>query len=230
MYKFTLLGFILILASCATNKKATVLNKEIWINSIKVPCQSESSGRCLQFQENKIIDPAQWEALDGNINGFNYKAGNIYKLAINETQIKSDQAEGTGMLVERTLIEVLEEKRDPKILLNDIWVLYEIGGKSLSNQSITTGMNRPRIEINLSQLRILGNDGCNEIMGKINLVDGERLEFGTLGGTKKLCPDQESPEIFRGLLRNTKQYSIAKLKLALMDQQGKVVMRFQKVE
>ena len=230
MNNFTLLCLTMLLFSCATNKKATVHQKVIWIDSIKGPCQTGSAGRCIQFQENKIMDPSQWEAMYGEIDGFTFKAGYIYKLAISETHTKIKQAEDIEMQVERVLIEVLEEKRDPKILLNDIWVLFEIGGRALNNNTIATGMNRPRIEINLSQLRLLGNDGCNEIMGKINIVDTERLEFGTLGGTKKLCPDQESPEIFKGLLRNTKRYKIEKLKLALMDQRGKVVMRFQKVD
>lgn len=231
MQKFTLLILIaIVLYSCAGPKQMQESTKNIWINSSKVRCEGEDGGKCLQYQEGAEIDPSKWQVLNGSINGFTFQQGNIYKLSIVEKQLNNGSKAKPDISIVRTLNEVLIEKRDTKMMLHDIWVLYEMGGKVIDPKSIAPGNNRPQLEINLTTMRIMGNDGCNEIMGKINLAGETRLEIGTLGGTKKLCPDTETPQIFKGMLKNTRQYRIEKLKLALMDQSGNVMMRFQKVD
>lgn len=215
-----ILSFLIIVSffACGTSKKMKETEQIIWVNSYRIQCNSETSAFCLQYQVNENAHPGQWKPLQSKIGNFEYKEGYLYQLKVYSNTIEGEQF--------FDLKEIISEKLANKTRLHDIWFLEEMGGKPITN--IAPGNGRPRIEMMLPKQRILGNDGCNEIRGKLILVGEERLEIGTLAGTKKLCPDIKNPEIFKGMLLNTKFYEIKNLHLYLMDQQGKTMLKFKK--
>ncbi|MCY7291059.1 MAG: META domain-containing protein [Ferruginibacter sp.] len=67
--------------------------------------------------------------------------------------------------------------------LNSKWVLEKIGNTFIN----TNDYNKvPGIEFNLIEGKISGNDGCNNIGGKIE-VQGKRIQFSSLFSTRMAC-------------------------------------------
>ena len=78
--------------------------------------------------------------------------------------------------------------------------------------------------------RFTGNGGCNRIFGQVT-VTADRMRFGQIGSTKMMCKmlPGSIPEttVLRGL-NATRKYSIARGELTLMDNRGRVLMKFQR--
>lgn len=78
--------------------------------------------------------------------------------------------------------------------------------------------------------RFTGNGGCNRIFGQVTIT-ADRMRFGTIGSTKMMCKLMAGsvPEatVLRGL-KATRKYSIARGELTLMDNRGRVLMKFQR--
>lgn len=118
-------------------------------------------------------------------------------------------------------------KIENKIILNDIWVLEAIQGEIIT---LTPGTERPRLEIQLSSMRIMGTDGCNGYFGSINYIDEEKITFGPIGSTRKYCAEMTIPDKFGQQMTAVKAYQIEGLKLRLIDESGNEVLLFQKVD
>ena len=114
--------------------------------------------------------------------------------------------------------------------LHDIWVVERIDGKAFKSNPKSPRQRRPQIEIYVEEMRVSGNDGCNEIGGKIETLSAEIIQFGPIMGTKMACPDMETPRRFNEALTATRSYKIKNLKLLFMDENGKEVLAFQKVD
>lgn len=111
--------------------------------------------------------------------------------------------------------------------LHDIWVLESMEGELLN---LKERQQRPRLEINLTKMQIMGTDGCNNFMGDVLAVDETVIKFGAIAATRKACPDMEIPNKFNRLINNVITYSRKNLKLYLFDNRGKELLRFQKTD
>lgn len=111
-------------------------------------------------------------------------------------------------------------------LLHDIWALKTIQNEPLPDNL----MKAPVLEIYVEEKRVSGNDGCNSVSGGIKVLTEKEMQFGQLISTKMACPNMEFSSKFNGLLLQTRQYKLEKMFLVLMDEQGKELLRFQKVD
>lgn len=107
--------------------------------------------------------------------------------------------------------------------LHDIWNVERIKG-----EEVQRGQARPRLEINLTEMMIMGNDGCNNYRGEIKKVDDNTFTVGNLAGTKKLCPNMEIADSFNQALQQVQKYQRKGLNLMLLDEQGQEVLTFLK--
>lgn len=114
---------------------------------------------------------------------------------------------------------------EAKILLNDIWVAEFIGGKSLANKA-----GLPQLEFHTTNLTVLGTDGCNSFRAKLLKLNNTEIIISPPLGTKKMCADMDVANQFNQEIIKVRKYKIAKLKLTLLDEQGKVVMILRKVD
>lgn len=147
------------------------------------------------------------------------------------SQVKSYKANQAELvLLDENGEEVLafirqQEKEQANLRLNDIWALETIDGKSVTDLE-----NRPVLEINLTEMRAMGTDGCNNFMGGIKKVDGKNLEFGVLAGTRKMCQNMAIPDQFGKSMLQVKGYQLVGLNLILTDEAGNQLMKFKKVD
>jgi len=225
IYSVLLLLLISGIMGCSILNKADQYT--YWVNSLKSECVGVAPMQCMQIQKGKEYNPESWQHFYYSIEGFEYEEGFIYKIVVQEEQLPADLAPADGSSIKYTLVKVLEKKRDDKLRLHDIWVLETILGQELE---LKDDQKHPRIEINLKDMRVMGNDGCNNLFGDIKKIDAKNLVFGVLAGTRMACINMEIPDKFNPQMSHVKSYKIENLKLYLYDQDGDELLRFQKTD
>jgi heat shock protein HslJ/uncharacterized membrane protein len=110
--------------------------------------------------------------------------------------------------------------------LYDIWVLEEMGGKSVGKEDF--GQQVPYLEINSSQNTFLGHAGCNRMNGKI-WNEGPLLRFSEVILTRKACgPENREPSFLQHLGKST-HYEIKENRLRLGNADGPTLV-FKKID
>lgn len=111
------------------------------------------------------------------------------------------------------------------VRIHDIWVLESIEGVTYSR--IEDQQLHPTLEIFLAEKRFIGNTGCNNMNGSVN-VEGEKISFSDILTTKMFCPDVD--EIgFISALKKVNNYKIEKMRLYLFDDKKEMLV-FKKID
>ena len=110
-------------------------------------------------------------------------------------------------------------------LINDIWILEFIKGVDYNPKTETN--ERPTIEIQLKDNKVVGNTGCNSMNGTVE-VDEDQITFSDIVTTKKFCSESIEQEflIALGMVNN---YKVEKMKLHLYQDDDELLI-FQKVD
>jgi len=114
-------------------------------------------------------------------------------------------------------------KADPRI--HDIWALESIEGVTYSRNEDQN--QHPTLEIFLAEERFLGNTGCNNMNGKVN-VEGEKISFSDITTTKMFCADVDETS-FLTALKKADSYKIEKMKLYLFYDEKEILV-FRKID
>ncbi|ANW95967.1 hypothetical protein AXE80_06595 [Wenyingzhuangia fucanilytica] len=109
--------------------------------------------------------------------------------------------------------------------LHDIWMATRINGNPINRM-----VSVPRLEINLSTKRIMGNDGCNNFSAPINNITSNKLDFSQIALTKKTCLKEGVEKEFIKTLNKVKSYELDGLHLILKDKNGKEILSFLKID
>lgn len=151
------------------------------------------------------------------------KAFNETLLAVKKYELK----ENNLIFTDEAGTELLEfiKATDAKVLLNDIWVAEIVDGEAVSDASTA-----PRLEINSSEMKTMGSDGCNNFTGGITTLTSNELVFGPLAATRKMCPDMTFADKFNKVIPQVRSYKIANMKLTLLDENGEVLAVLKKVD
>ncbi len=81
----------------------------------------------------------------------------------------------------------------------------------------------PNFVINLSGLKISGYSGCNQFFGSLK-VEENNLSFHQMGGTRKMCPDLTSENLFITTIPKVKSFTFKKDKLQFLSESNEVLM------
>lgn len=109
--------------------------------------------------------------------------------------------------------------------IHDIYVAVKINGQLIPRRD-----EMPRLELNLNTMEVFGNNGCNEVNGKITAVSETNITFGNMASTRKMCQDMVLPGKFDQALQQTASYKFENLHLTLYDSDGKELITFLKVD
>lgn len=214
----------------ATNDRNPILDSSehiYWVNSQRAECVSVGPRRCLQIQKGETIEPGSWQLFYAEIAGFNYDAGYIYKLIVQEEKLPEDQVPADASSIKYTLTKVLHKEMDAKLRLHDIWALQAINGDNIDPGDF---QKHPQLEINLTDNRVLGNDGCNQFSGAIKTVDDRQLSFSQMAGTRMDCENMELTGTINQHLAQVQSYRINNLTLLLLGADGEELLRYKKVD
>jgi heat shock protein HslJ len=198
--------------------------KILLINSLRITCKGLAAQQCLQVKED---GDSSWTAFFSEINGFDYEEGYIYRVLVSEKKLASSEILADGSSIRYTLVEQLEKQRDPKLRLNDIWVL-----ETMEKEPVSTGelQQRPRLEIHLTEQKVIGTDGCNNFTGNLKKLDSTMISFGPLAGTRKMCPDMTIANKMNRLMPEVRYYRLDEGTLYLLDADKKELFAFHKTD
>jgi heat shock protein HslJ len=109
--------------------------------------------------------------------------------------------------------------------INDIWTAVRINGNPINRM-----VKVPQLEVNVSEMKIFGSDGCNNYFGTITELTEETIAISGIGSTRKMCPDMEVPERYNAALSKINNYSFNERLLVFRDKDGNEVLAFLKVD
>lgn len=124
-------------------------------------------------------------------------------------------------------IQKTDRQVDPKLRLNDIWVLETLEGEKIELAQL---QKNPYLEFNLAEQRVIGHDGCNSLSGSIRQVDSTLLLLNPVATTRMMCLDMKIPNQFGRLLSRVKNYKIEDKILYIYDEQASEIMTFGKTD
>lgn len=125
-----------------------------------------------------------------------------------------------------SILTFIKDNNTPTDLrLNDIWVATRINGKPIDRISSPT-----RLEIHLKDMKVMGNNGCNQFNGNIISAGDNQINFGPIASTKKMCAEMEVPDNFDKAMNEVSSYLLEDLTLIFLDSNGNEVLSFLKVD
>jgi len=108
------------------------------------------------------------------------------------------------------------------------WKLFELMGKPV----VLSENNKKEIYIILKKEEngVLGFSGCNTIMGKYELREGNRITFSAMASTMMACPDLAIETEFNKMLGAVDNYSLNGNTMTLNKAKMAPMARFEAVE
>jgi len=184
--------------------------------------------QCLLVQENDSLIDDAWTFFYTNIEGFDYEPGYVYKLKIKKEHLDPKLVPADASSIKYSLIEIISKTSDQRQQLHDIWALQQMTDLTIP---ITEAFSkRPVLELHLNDMKFVGNDGCNQIMGTIHTVDANGLKLGPVASTMMACPKMENSDKYRALLESIRTYKMESLHLFLYNENNELVLEFKKVD
>ncbi len=199
-----------------------------WVSGYYVDCDGGSGKmKCLKIHRGENFAAPNWEYFYAPIDGFEMEEGLLKKILIKEEKLDVKQVPADASSIKYTQIKVLETRKDESKLvqqrLHDIWNLSHLNGKEIKDFHI-----RPTMEINLTENKVMGVDGCNQYFGPINQINGKSLNFGMIAATKKYCPHMDLANQFNKALSSVESYNLVGLNLYLFDESENEILQFLK--
>ncbi|MGO2358053.1 DUF4377 domain-containing protein [Mesonia sp.] len=232
MTSFFILAIMLTTNACQEGKKeekkteSNATTNTYWVNSYKKEC-SGGAGKmhCLLISKSENLEDASWEFFYSSIKDFRFKPGYFQQIKVEETQLDLKSVLADASSIQYRLIETLKEEEDIRFGLNDIWVV-----ENINENPIAKGENHPRLEINLSKMKVYGNDSCNELSGDIATFSVDKISFENMSLTRKMCRDMKTPSAFNKALLSVRGFHRENLKLRLYDEDDNEVLQLQKTD
>ena len=128
-----------------------------------------------------------------------------------------------GQLILSNPDEVLLEFYDPEYIptpfdstininrLYDIWVLESLNGIDADPKNYMKEI--PRLELNTAEMRFTGSSGCNNINGKIYVLENS-IKFSDIASTRMMCPGNSETD-FLNALKSVNVWKVENMKLYL---------------
>jgi heat shock protein HslJ len=118
------------------------------------------------------------------------------------------------------------QQSTPQASIHDIYVLEQVAGQNVQGKT----QKQSTLEINLTDMRMMGNDGCNDFGGKITKHSTDKMEliFGDINATEMYC-DELSNKVGQSFYE-VKKYKREGVLLMLMSESNEELLRYKKVD
>lgn len=109
-------------------------------------------------------------------------------------------------------------------LFDTIWSLEAMQDKRVQAKTVQT----VKLQFDEEKKEFFGNDGCNNIFGKLEKINETELVFGEIASTKMACKNMEFSSAYIQLFHSVHFYKIKNLHLFLLDGDKKIVLEYKK--
>lgn len=121
-----------------------------------------------------------------------------------------------------------QKSTDQHLLLKASWLVVSVNEQELSIDPEKDGLEIPRLEILMEEMRYSGSDGCNQFMGGLIELDENTLKFGIAAGTRRMCMEMAIPDLINSSLPLVNSYEIKEDVLRLFKANGDELMLLKK--
>jgi len=232
MKYFALIVFLFFL-SCTAKKEVaqTKAKKEaktkielkklkVWINTEYVECKGHE--RCLSIIEGDRMSEDLWKPFDGTIIGFEEFEPNTYYFMEIEELGKGDNGFMKYELINIISQKPMKEETPIKEEKQSVVGKWQVKSMAQNKEEIPANAH---ILLNTKFNSIAGNDGCNQLAGKIIKLNEKEISFSPLRTTKKMCRNTAKfSRTFITTLGQVTQFSIADNSMSLMNSSGETVL------
>ncbi|MFV0289279.1 MAG: DUF4377 domain-containing protein [Mangrovibacterium sp.] len=218
---FSLLCLIGITTACCGTKKGT--ESIYWINGSQVDCVGVGPRKCLQVQKGDVLGAQEWQNFYANIEGFEFEPGFIYKLKINEVNLPKEEVPADGSSIKFTLVEVLEKNLDTRFAIDGDWTLTRIDTLDINMQ-----LPVPTLIINVSDMLISGNGGCNNYNASIKTLAADSIVLNHSTASQRACIHENMEHQYFIALNKITNYQVEDDKLTFFNAEGVEVLAFVK--
>ncbi len=198
-----------------------------WVNSAKVDCDGVGPQTCYQIQRGDTLRRDGWENFYGEIEGFEFEPGNIFHLRVEEKKLDSAEVPADGSSMMYTMVEFISRTPDIRLKLHNIYALEAIEGERIN---VPSDLEQPNLEVNVTEGRIMGTDGCNSFQASANVSLGGELILGPISSTEKMCKSSKLPQDYMNAMAEVNHYGLRNGKLFLSNAEGTVLLRFRPVD
>jgi len=198
-----------------------------WVNSAKVDCEGVGPQTCYQIQRGDTLRDEGWELFYGEIEGFEFEPGHLFHLRVEEKKLDPASLPADASSMKYTMVEFISRTPDIRMKLHNIYALESIKGEEINTPK---DLQQPSLEVNVSDGRIMGTDGCNNFNAKATVGIGGNISIGPIAGTKKMCKSMKLPQAYTTALAEVKEYALRNGKLFLSDANGKILLRLRPVD
>ena len=205
----------IVIISCKSDMKTETAF--FWINSSKIDCVGVGPMQCLQIKRSET---GAWENFYDRIEGFDFEPGFIYHIELTIDELNENTSPADKSKLKYTLVNTISKERDKKYFLNDIWAVTRVGELTIDKSTLQI----PQLEISIKSMQIMGNDGCNNFRGSIEILNESMMKFGPIMSTKKLCLDMTIPNAFNANISDVRSFKRESLKLTLFDKDGVAII------
>ena len=115
------------------------------------------------------------------------------------------------------------EHKESVLGSKDMWGLLSIDNKDID---VKEGSSRPIMELHIEEMKIKGNNGCNQFSGGIEVFTKSKIKFGPTMPTKMICPNMDMTNLFNQNLIKITKYRREGSRLMLYDDNYKELMQF----
>lgn len=213
-----ILPFLLFLTyACSTTQKNTY-----WVSGLKTTCDAGAGQlTCLQVHTGDELADAQWENFYSPIEGFQIEEGVIKKIEVKVDKRKETPVPADASSLQYTFVKELERHTDNRVLASGKWIASQLYLRPL-NKMVTL----PTVEISAVEMRVSGNNGCNNFFGQIHNFTNRDIEFKPLAQTEKACLDENLEAEFNTVLAAVRSYEIKNNQLIFYDDDGQNLASF----
>lgn len=213
--------FALAFGAMALQACSTANNETIWVSGFKTDCTGVAETECLYVSKDDNPNSTNWEYFYAPIEGFEFEEGVLQKIEVKTRELDVKDIPADASSIQYTFVKSLEKMEDQRVKLNGHWILASVYGKPINRMVVL-----PNLIINLGELRINGNGGCNEYFASIEGLTQDAISFGMAGATLKECSRPNIEEEYFQALGEVKKYSFENDMLEFYNDQGDVVLRF----
>lgn len=212
------LGFTF-LQSCSTSKSETDV---MWVGGVKTECDSGSGKtECLNVYKGEDLKKQNWENMYASIEGFEFEEGYMKKIEVSKEEMDAKDTPADASSIKYTLVRNIEKKEDQRTQMKGDWVLATINGININKMVVL-----PTLKVNLKEMRISGNAGCNEYGAQIESLTTEELKLSHSLGTLKACANENIEEEYFQAIGKVRRYTVEDNKLIFSNEEGEEVLTY----
>lgn len=215
------LSLLALLASCTPAN-----NEVIWVSGFKTTCDvGAGEGECLYVQYGEDTENDNWEYFSTSIGNFQFEEGVLRKIEVKKEELDPKDVPADASSIRYTFVNELSRSEDPRIQLQGGWLLASINGGNINRMVVL-----PTLNIDLKEMWISGNAGCNDYFSRINQVGASKLSFLQTGAYLKECENENIERDYLNALSEVKGYTLKDGMLSLLNEKGEVVLSFIKTQ